>query len=135
MYFVHLGSRQHSGCSGFARRNAPHTPQPVAICQTLPAAASFTLSKAAASPRPHAAPPQDLESSVLRLPVHLGNEPRCKAALDELQALLGNVAQYRAEAEDTRCHLEAAVSAERDSLHPCTQHMPCTVCEPASEAT
>ncbi|PNW78109.1 hypothetical protein CHLRE_10g464550v5 [Chlamydomonas reinhardtii] len=52
----------------------------------------------------------DLESSVLRLPVHLGNEPRCKAALDELQALLGNVAQYRAEAEDTRCHLEAALS-------------------------
>ncbi|KAG2491636.1 hypothetical protein HYH03_010007 [Edaphochlamys debaryana] len=52
----------------------------------------------------------ELESAILRLPARIGDDLRCKPALDELQVLLSKVVQYRAECEDTSRHLEAALS-------------------------
>ncbi|GLC36471.1 hypothetical protein PLESTB_000151800 [Pleodorina starrii] len=60
---------------------------------------------------------KELETLILLLPGQLCSDFRCKAALDELQALFANVSQYRTECQDTKQHLEAALI---ELVHGCT---------------
>ncbi|KXZ46056.1 hypothetical protein GPECTOR_47g331 [Gonium pectorale] len=64
---------------------------------------------------------EGVEAAILQLPGQLGNDSRCKPALDELQALLASVSQYQSECEDARRHLEAALSELAEGCAPAEQ--------------